>query len=489
LAGAYGVWARRPFGPPVSILAGGALAIYELVEAGAVGNLLTPPYGLQPTGSLALWLQPVYLLIALTMNLLGRRLTRAAPPPPGRRFSNVRLPARGIAAVLLIATLAIAALSGWAAASTGTSIYARLAAWGDGDTYNWARFPSRALPPATSPNLFLRSPGQFDLSKAVGSSNPDQWFTSNETTALLVMQHGKLVLERYYNGADSQTTLTAFSITKSWDSAMLGAAIAAGYIGSLDDAVTGYIPELIHKDPRFASLTLRDLVSMRSGLDWNTSGLLLTDDSVTSNSTALRRAVLDRVRIVSPPGTTFFYNDFNPLLLGIVLERVTGISVTAWLYETLWEPMGAQNPGSFSIDSISGGFEKMESGLNATPVDLTRLGLLYLNGGRWDGRQLIPSQWVAETTASVSSVTMFTAHLSYGMGWWTQVIGGVRVYWAWGNHGEYVMAVPSLDIVVGRFGRQYGLGAPRGNSGGGYAGHVIWPRVLTRIATTVAAAS
>jgi CubicO group peptidase (beta-lactamase class C family) len=192
---------------------------------------------------------------------------------------------------------------------------------------------------------------------------------------------------------------------------------------------------------------------------------------------------------VSPPGTTFFYNDFNPLLLGIVLERATGQSVTAWLSRTLWEPMGAQNPGSFSIDSISGGFEKMESGLNATPVDLMRLGLLYLNSGSWDGRQLVPSQWVAKTTASVSSVTMFTAHLNYGMGWWTQMIDGLRVYWAWGNHGEYVMVVPSLDIVVGRFGRQYGLGAPRGNSGGGYVGHVIWPGVLTRIATTVAAGS
>jgi hypothetical protein len=78
--------------------------------------------------------------------------------------------------------------------------------------------------------------------------------------------------------------------------------------------------------------------------------------------------------------------------------------------------------------------------------------------------------------------------LSYAMGWWTRFVDGVRVYFAWANHGEYLMVAPSLDIVVGRFGLQYGLGAPMGESGGGIAGHQTWPQVLARIATTVGAA-
>ncbi len=115
--------------------------------------------------------------------------------------------------------------------------------------------------------------------------------------------------------------------------------------------------------------------------------------------------------------------------MGMVFERATGRTVTQWLDQTLWAPLGAQNAGSFSIDSVAGGFEKMESGLNGTPIDIIRLGVLYL------------------------------------------------------------MVVPSLDIVVARFGRQYALGAPRGNSGGGVVGHLIWPEVLARVATTVAASA
>jgi CubicO group peptidase (beta-lactamase class C family) len=197
-----------------------------------------------------------------------------------------------------------------------------------------------------------------------------------------------------------------------------------------------------------------------------------------------------RVRIVTTPGTTFLYVDFNPLLIGIVLERATGRTVTQWLDQTLWEPLGAQYPGSFSIDSAASGFEKMPSGLNGTPIDLIRLGVLYLHGGTWNGAQLVPSQWVAETTDyATASPSMMYSDLFYTMGWWTRIVDRVRVFYAWGSHGEYVMVVPSLDIVVARFGRQYGFDAPPGDSGGGAMGHVMWPQVLARIATTVAAKS
>jgi len=122
------------------------------------------------------------------------------------------------------------------------------------------------------------------------SSNPEQFFTSSETTALIVLQHGKLVMEHYYNGADRSTMITSWSDTKSWDSAMVGAAIAAGYLQSLDDPVTAYIPELATKDPRFSSITIRDLLEMRSGLDFNISGLPIdTDDAVVGNSTLSAR--------------------------------------------------------------------------------------------------------------------------------------------------------------------------------------------------------
>jgi CubicO group peptidase (beta-lactamase class C family) len=472
-----GLLLRRRFGRTLSALAGASLVIFEVVESAAVGSVFTPPPGLELHGEMALWLQPLYIAVGLAMVLL------AGSPPV-----DMRLPTKAIALALITLTVVAGSAYAWAAASTGNSIYARFIAWGEGTTYDWTRFPERSLPASRTPDHFVASPIHTDLRAATASSNPDQFFGSSETTALLALQHGRLVLERYYNGADRSSRITAFSMTKSWDSAMVGAAIAAGYIRSVDDPVTTYIPELSRKDARFNALTLRELLMQRSGLGLNTSGWPLNDDSVLYNSTALRKAVLDRAHFIAAPGTTFFYNDFNPMLIGIVLERATGRTVTQWLEETLWAPMGAQYPGSIAIDSVAGGFEKVEAGLSGTPIDLIRLGQLYLQGGNWYGRQLVPSDWVAMTTdyATSTDTGMWGAH--YAMMWWTRIVDGVRVFFAWGNHGEYVLVAPSLDIVVARFGRQYGLGAPLYNSGGGEVGHEKWPQVLTRIATSIAAA-
>lgn len=487
-AALYGLVTRRRFATALTILAGAALVFFELVQSFAVGSIFTPPVGATAVGYLAIWSQPVLVGVGVAMVVLGGRVR----PSPAQK-SQARLPrfaafpANAIAIALVLVTVAFASFYGWAAASTGTSMYARVLVWGTSTTYDWARYPSRALPAAASPDYFPTAPEQIDMRRATGSANPDDFFSSSETTALLVVQHGRLVLERYFNGADQTTMITAFSDTKSWDSAMVGAAIAAGYIHSVDDPVTAYIPELIRKDSRFGQITLRDLLDMRSGLALDTTSLLLNDNTVIDHTTDLRQAVLDRIRIATTPGTSFRYNDFNPLLIGMVLERVTRVTVTQWLDQTLWQPMGAQQAGSFSIDRTTGGFEKMERGLNGTALDLVRLGVLYLHNGAWKGVQLVPSEWVAASTsyATAGPVPRFPG-LSYGLGWWTRIIDGIEVYYAWGDHGEYVLVAPSLDIVVARFGRQFGLGEPLGDSSGGNVGVQIWPQVLTRIASTVA---
>jgi CubicO group peptidase (beta-lactamase class C family) len=485
----YAALTGRRFAAALSILAGAALVAFELVQSFAVGSVFTPPVGATATSYMAIWSQPVLIGVGVATVVLGGRLRLSRGRRSRAHFLQFApFPANTVAIALVLVTVVFASFYGWAAASTGTSMYARVLVWGTSTTYDWSRYPSRLLPAAASPDYLAQAAEQLDLTRATGSTNPDQFFSSSETTALLVLQHDKLVLERYFNGADRTTMITAFSGTKSWDSAMVGAAIAAGYIRSVDDPVTAYIPELARKDSRFTLITLRDLLEMRSGLALDTTSFILNDNTVIDHTTDLRQTVLDRVRIATTPGTTFRYNDFNPELIGMVLERVTGMTVAQWLDQTLWQPMGAQYAGSFSIDSTAGGFEKMERGLNGTAIDLVRLGLLYLHNGDWNGAQLVPSEWVAASTcyATAGPVPRFPG-LSYGMGWWTRVIDGVEVYYAWGDHGEYVLVAPSLDVVVARFGRQFGLGEPLGDSSGGNVGVQVWPQVLTRIATSAAA--
>jgi CubicO group peptidase (beta-lactamase class C family) len=483
-AALYCVVRRVRFGASLSMLAGFVLVIFEFVETWVVGNVFFPPPGFGPAIYLAMLLQPVYIGVGVAMILLGGRRSASSSPNPalasGRRWFLAKAAAITLGGIALVGYC----VYGWAGSSTGTSLLARLWAWGPGTTYAYTRFPSRPLPAAATPYYFVEAPQQIDLANATGTFDPDQFFASNETTAILVIQHGKLVFERYYNGADRSTSLTCFSVTKSWISAMVGAAIASGYIKSLDDPITAYIPELAQKDPRFATMTLRHLVSMRSGLAWDTSGMY-NDDAVVWNTPTLRDEVLSRVRIADTPGTVYFYNNFNPMLIGMVLERTTGGTVTQWLDKTLWEPLGAQYPGSMLIDSVAGGFEKCESGLTGCPIDVVKLGVLYLNGGKWNGTQLIPTQWVSETTDLTTASQSEFDGVFYAMGWWTRVIDGLKVYYAWGDHGEYVMVVPSLDVVVARFGRQFNY-APFGDPSIVTYAVEVWPPVLAHIAMSLA---
>jgi CubicO group peptidase (beta-lactamase class C family) len=112
----------------------------------------------------------------------------------------------------------------------------------------------------------------------------------------------------------------------------------------------------------------------------------------------LRALAVRKTEIVEEPGRRLHYNNFNPLLVGLVLERTTGMPVATYLERKLWQPLGMEADGSWSLDRTSSGFEKMESGLNGRAVDLARFGMLYANGGAWHGRQLVPRSWVEDPT-------------------------------------------------------------------------------------------
>jgi CubicO group peptidase (beta-lactamase class C family) len=150
------------------------------------------------------------------------------------------------------------------------------------------------------------------------------------------------------------------------------------------------------------------------------------DDARTYYDPDLRALALG-VHVEVPPGGRWQYNNFHPLLLGMILERATGRTVSAYLSEKLWRPLGMEAPGSWSLDSRHDGFEKMESGLNARAIDFAKFGRLYLRGGTWEGRQLLPRAWVDASTRHDSTVAgprtsppgeEWARPLDYGYMWW-----------------------------------------------------------------------
>lgn len=136
---------------------------------------------------------------------------------------------------------------------------------------------------------------------------------------------------------------------------------------------------------------------MSSGIRYSEYHMPWSDDTTTYYAPDLRAAAISSP-ITGEPGQEFHYNNFHPLLLGMVLERTTGRPVAQYLEEKIWKPLGMESPGSWSLDSEQSGFEKMESGINGRAIDFAKFGRLFLNNGNWNGVQLIPAEWVDEST-------------------------------------------------------------------------------------------
>ncbi len=274
----------------------------------------------------------------------------------------------------------------------------------------------------------------------------DSFLARNGTTAFLVIQHGKLLLERYYNGWDHASICTSFSTAKSFVSALIGIALHEGLIGHLDDPLTKYIPEA--REPFWSAITIRHLVSMSSGLKYSQSGFLPWDDEPRVYYSPELRSLALSAKKSEAPGTVFRYNNYNLVLLGMILERVTGGTVSAYLEQKLWKPLGMEYPASWSLDSQKSGMEKMESGLNARAIDFAKFGQLYLQHGEWNGRQIVPESWVVEST----TVSPDAAWKNYKYLWWISRPEQGR-FTAAGNLGQFIYVAPDKDCVILRFGR------------------------------------
>jgi CubicO group peptidase (beta-lactamase class C family) len=268
-----------------------------------------------------------------------------------------------------------------------------------------------------------------------------------------VVKHDRLIYERYFNGYNHDSTQTSFSVAKSFASALVGIAVDDGVIG-LDDPITEYLPELKERGAGFERISIRHLISMSSGLRYEEQGTPWSDDTETYYAPDLRKLALTDTEIVTPSGEHWHYNNFNPLLMGMILERATSMHVADYMETRLWQPLGAEADASWSLDSRASGFEKMESGINARAIDFAKLGSLYLHEGEWNGKRILPASWVRESTAVSDEHDPSPA---YGYWWWTYRDDELGDYFAaLGNKGQFIVVIPERDLVVVRHGRDFG---------------------------------
>jgi CubicO group peptidase (beta-lactamase class C family) len=375
-----------------------------------------------------------------------------APTTRGRRWL------RRIGIVLTAVLLVGALLYAWAWLWLDRSAVARALVWMEADVDDQYRFPARSIPAGgeVSP---LPSSGQIELPGVdveSGARLPfERFLQGSDTLSFLIVHRDRLVFERYFDGADRRTLQTSFSVAKSVLSTLVGIAIDEGSIGSVEDPVTEYVPELLDRDPRFERVTLRHLLTMSSGITYWEPAIPVPfgDDVSTYYDPDMRRLALEGTEIEGPPGREWHYNNYHPLLLGLVLERATGMSVSEYMSTRLWQPLGAEADATWNLDSERSGFEKLESGLNATGADYARFGLLFLHDGEWNGARIVSREWVRAATAKDRSSDPAR---DYQYFWWIDVERPGRFY-ALGNYGQYVYVAPDAETVIVRNGSDWGI--------------------------------
>ena len=359
---------------------------------------------------------------------------------------------------------------------TPYSGFARALIWMEADIKDYEKFPARTMnnaPPvfnfekvdADTQTEYLKMLDRLASQTSPNSSTASQrlfneMLASTQTTAFLIIKDNRLIYENYFNGYDRDSINTSFSVAKSFVSALVGIAIDEGLINSVEDSITKYIPELQDKDSRYSTITIKNLLSMSSGLRYVEEETPFSDDTKTYYDPNLRTVALSAV-IEEEPGKAFHYNNYNYLLLGIILERATGMPVAKYAEEKLWKPLGMEAPGSWSLDSEASGFEKMESGINARAIDFAKFGGLYLNNGtNWSGEQVISEKWVSVSTSANSTSD---PSIEYQYGWWIypsqdDVVdsNNYRHFSARGNHGQFIYIVPEEGLVIVRHGYDFG---------------------------------
>jgi CubicO group peptidase (beta-lactamase class C family) len=290
--------------------------------------------------------------------------------------------------------------------------------------------------------------------------------TYPDVHGILVYRGGKLVVEEYFYGYDRDRPHQMRSASKSVVSALVGIAVDRGALSGDSDRVTRHLPyaSFANPDPRKDRLTLRDLLTMRSGLacdDWNAASP--ANESRVYQAKDWVKYVLD-VQMLEQPGTQTHYCSGNVMVAGRVIERATGKPLPVFAQENLFTPLGIRASDvrwNFTLASSNAGTFAQ---LYMRPRDMLKLGVLFQQRGKWNGRQVISRDWVARSTAKWSTV----GDQEYGYFWWHQWTNAstpeegrrVDMVVATGNGGQKIYMVPALDLIVVLTGGNFNTNSP-----------------------------
>lgn len=243
----------------------------------------------------------------------------------------------------------------------------------------------------------------------------DESLKESNTNAFMVIRNDTIVYERYFNEYSENSLLTSFSVAKSFVSALVGIAQEEGFLDE-NAPITTYLPELLKQDKDFEKITVKHLLNMQSGIKFDEYPVLnpFTGMARLYYGNNIEGKILNGMNIAEPPGR-FNYRSIDTQVLGVILERVTQKPLEKYLSEKIWKPLGMKSDATWTVDSKRNEMVKAFCCLNATAEDFAKFGRLYLNGGMYDGKQIVPKAWIAKT----ASGKQIAKHYGYKNKWWT----------------------------------------------------------------------
>jgi len=273
------------------------------------------------------------------------------------------------------------------------------------------------------------------------------------TVAYLVIKNDSIRFEKYYDGFADSSRVNSFSMGKTFVSIMVGIAIDEGKIKSVDEPVGDFLPYF--KSGNNAKLTVRHLLTMSSGINFDEDySNPLAFPAHAYYGTELEK-LLYTYHVTEEPGKVFRYLSGNTAILGLVLEKATGMHISDYASEKLWKPMGAKMPAFWSLDHKEG-LEKAYCCFNSNALDFARFGQLFLDSGRWKGKQLVSQAWVKQSITLAGLVDDDgSPNMRYGYSWWIlPEYKGHSIFYARGIKGQYIIVIPDQKMVIVRLGQK-----------------------------------
>jgi len=245
-------------------------------------------------------------------------------------------------------------------------------------------------------NPFYFTPYYANPAYAALKNKLDTSLIGTKTSAFIVIKNDSIIYQHLAEDTYIQAKQPSFSIAKSFVGTLVGIAVDRGQISSTNDLVIKYLPQLAKNDERFNRLTIQHVLDMRSGFDFNERSFNPFSKIVRSYYGADLREMVSKLKMKNEPNKIFEYQSINTQVLAMILEKVTGKTLDVLLQENLWQPLGAESDALWSLDNK--GNIKAFCCINATALDFAKLGRLYLNGGNWQGKQIISKKWIDITT-------------------------------------------------------------------------------------------